>query len=233
LLELNRIYNMDCLEGFKLIPDKSVDLVVTDPPYLIKSMNGGGFIKNRPYKKDLDNDLIEGFPESILDELCRVMKKINIYIWCSKEQIAGLLSYFQNKGANIDLLTWHKTNPVPACNNNYLPDTEYIVFAREEGVKIYGTYQTKKKYYITPINSKDKRLYKHPTVKPLNIIENFIINSSLEGEIVLDPFMGSGTTAVACIKTNRNFIGFELDEHYCEIANERIQKTLAEKVVGE
>jgi len=161
---------MDCIEGIKQLPDKSVDLVVTDPPYLIKSMSGGGFIKNRPYKKDLDNDLIKGFSESILDELCRVMKKINIYIWCSKEQIAWLLSYFQNKGANIDLLTWHKTNPTPACNNNYLPDTEYIVFAREKGVKIYGTYQTKKKYYITPINSKDKKLYNHPTVKPLEII---------------------------------------------------------------
>ena len=215
---------MDCLEGFKLIPDKSVDLVVTDPPYLIKSIKGGGFIKNRPYKKDLDNDLIEGFPESILDELCRIMKKINIYVWCSKEQIAWLLNYFQAKGANIDVLTWHKTNPTPACNNNYLPDTEYIVFAREKGVKIYGTYQTKKKYYITPINTKDKKLYNHPTVKPLEIIQNFIINSSLEGEIVLDPFMGSGTTAIACIKTNRNYIGFELLEEYCKIAEKRISE---------
>ena len=217
---------MDCIEGIKQLPDKSVDLVVTDPPYLIKSMNGGGFIKNRPYKKDLDNDLIKGFSESILDELCRVMKKINIYIWCSKEQIAWLLSYFQNKRANIDLLTWHKTNPTPACNNNYLPDTEYIVFAREKGVKIYGTYQTKKKYYITPINSKDKKLYNHPTVKPLEIIQNFIINSSLEGEIVLDPFMGSGTTAVACINTNRNYIGFEIDERYYKIAEKRINDSL-------
>ena len=217
---------MDCIEGIKQLPDKSVDLVVTDPPYLIKSMNGGGFIKNRPYKKDLDNDLIKGFSESILDELCRVMKKINIYIWCSKEQIAWLLSYFQNKGANIDLLTWHKTNPTPACNNNYLPDTEYIVFAREKGVKIYGTYQTKKKYYITPINSKDKKLYNHPTVKPLEIIQNFIINSSLEGEIVLDPFMGSGTTAVACINTNRNYIGFEIDERYYKITEKRINDSL-------
>jgi len=224
MLELNKIYNMDCIEGIKQLPDKSIDLVVTDPPYLIKSMNGGGFIKNRPYKKDLDNDLIEGFSESILDELCRVMKKINIYIWCSKEQIAWLLSYFQNKGANIDLLTWHKTNPTPACNNKYLPDTEYIVFAREKGVKIYGTYQTKKKYYITPINSKDKKLYNHPTVKPLEIIQNFIINSSLEGEIVLDPFMGSGTTAVACINTNRNYIGFEIDPDYYEAAQERIKE---------
>ena len=226
MLELNRIYCMDCIEGIKQLPDKSVDLVVTDPPYLIKSMNGGGFIKNRPYKKDLDNDLIKGFSESILDELCRVMKKINIYIWCSKEQIAWLLSYFQNKGANIDLLTWHKTNPTPACNNNYLPDTEYIVFAREKGVKIYGTYQTKKKYYITPINSKDKKLYNHPTVKPLEIIQNFIINSSLEGEIVLDPFIGSGTTAVACINTNRNYIGFEIDERYYKIAEKRINDSL-------
>ena len=224
MIELNRIYNMDCREGIKLIPDKSIDLVIIDPPYLIKSIKGGGFIKNRQYKKDLDNDLIKGFSEDILNELCRVMKNINIYVWCSKEQIAWLLNYFQAKGANIDVLTWHKTNPIPACNNNYLPDTEYIVFAREKGVKIYGDYSTKRKYYITPINTKDKKKYKHPTVKPLHIIQNFIINSSKEKDTVLDCFMGSGTTAIACINTNRNYIGFELSEEYCKIAEKRISE---------
>ena len=132
------------------------------------------------------------------------------------------INYFENKGCNTELITWHKTNPIPTCNNKYLSDTEYLLFFRESGVKLYGTYATKRKYYVTPTNKKDKELYKHPTVKPLEIIQNLIVNSTLENEIVLDTFIGSGTTAIACMNTNRHFIGFEINEEYCEIANKRI-----------
>jgi len=76
-------------------------------------------------------------------------------------------------------------------------------------------------------------MYSHPTVKPINLIEWLVKHYSEEGYIILDPFMGTGTTAIACINTNRNFIGFELDKYYCEIANERIRKALAEKEVSE
>ena len=232
MLELNKIYNMDCLEGLKLIPDKSIDLVVTDPPYDIQT-SGAGIYKqaDKQYVKEL-NFMKDGFLPEVLDELCRVLKKINIYIFCSQKQIIPLLDYFvKGKKCNYNLLTWHKTNPVPACGNKYLTDTEFILFFREKGVKIYGNFNSKFTYYVTPLNQRDKKRYGHPTVKPLEMIQNFVINSSLEDMIVLDPFMGSGTTAVACINTNRNYIGFELDKHYCEIANERIQKALAEKEV--
>lgn len=70
----------------------------------------------------------------------------------------------------------------------------------------------------------DKKLYKHPTIKPLNIIENLVINSSNENDVVLDCFMGSGTTGVACKKLNRKFIGIEIDEKYFEIAKNRIEE---------
>lgn len=124
----------------------------------------------------------------------------------------------------MDLLTWHKTNPVPTCNNKYLSDTEYLLFFREKGVKVYGSYQTKKKFYVTQTNKKDKDKYKHPTVKPVEIMENIITNSSQEGETVLDCFMGSGTTGVACVNTNRRFIGIEKEEKYIEIAKQRIEE---------
>lgn len=165
----------------------------------------------------------KGFDFKVLDELLRVMKKVNIYVWCSKSQIKKLLNYFEDRSCNIDVITWHKTNPIPTCNNTYLNDTEYCIFAREKGVKLYGSYATKKKYYVTPTNVKDKKLYKHPTIKPLNIIENLIINSSLENDTILDCFMGSGTTGVACKKLNRNFIGVELDNTYFDIAKKRIE----------
>ena len=89
-------------------------------------------------------------------------------------------------------------------------------------MKIYGTYETKKKYYVTATNKEDKRLYNHPTVKPLSIIENLVINSSSENDIILDCFMGSGTTGVAAKNLNRRFIGIELEKKYFDIAEKRI-----------
>lgn len=110
------------------------------------------------------------------------------------------------------------------CNNQYLNDTEYCLFVRDSGVKVGGTYHTKRKYYVSSTNVENKKKYKHPTIKPLNIIKNFVLNSSNEGDTVLDCFMGSGTTGVACNLLNRNFVGIELDEKYFEIAEERIKK---------
>lgn len=170
--------------------------------------------------RSMDN----GFDIKVLDELCRVLKKINVYFFCSQKQILPLLEYFvQQKKCNYNLLTWHKSNPIPACGNKYITDTEYILFFREKGVKIYGSVDTKHTYYITPLNQKDKRLYKHPTVKPLNIVRNLIINSSQENDVVFDPFMGSGTTGVAAMELNRRFIGCEINKEYYEVAMKRIE----------
>lgn len=105
-----------------------------------------------------------------------------------------------------------------------MSDTEYLLYFRKDGVPMYGTYSTKKKYYVSSTNKQDKKMYNHPTIKPLNIIENLVINSSQVQDIVLDCFMGSGTTGVACKKLNRNFIGIELDEQYFNIAKERIER---------
>ena len=217
------LYNNDCLQVLKDIPDKSIDLVVTDPPYDIET-SGAGLYKqeDKQYVKELVG-MKDGFSEEILDELCRVMKKINIYLFCSQKQIIPLLDYFvKRKGCNWNILSWHKSNPVPACGNKYLTDTEFILFFREKGVKVYGSFDTKKTYYITPLNQKDKKKYGHPTVKPEEIVTNLIVNGSNEGDVVLDCFMGSGTTGAVCVGINRKFIGIEIDENYFKIATERI-----------
>lgn len=215
----------DCLELMKDIPNKSIDLVVTDPPYKIET-SGAGIYKqaDKQYVKEL-NGMKDGFDEKVLDELCRVMKKINIYFFCSQKQIMPLLDYFVKKRkCNWNLLCWHKTNPVPACGNKYLTDTEFILFFREKGVKIYGEFNTKFTYYVTPLNQKDKKKFGHPTIKPLELVRNLVVNSSQEGETVLDCFMGSGTTGIACKDTNRNFIGIEVCEEYIQIAEKRIKE---------
>lgn len=228
-LELDKIYNEDCLEGMKRIPDKSIDLIVTDPPYEFVGNNekygGRGAFGSvgRKYHSDLENaGIIGGFDrDAIMNECKRVMKKLNIYIWCSKEQIKWYLNFFSEY--NMELLTWHKLNPIPTCCNKYLSDTEYLLFFREKGVKVFGDFNTKKKYWLQEINVGDKHKWGHPTIKPLNIIRNLIVNSSLIGESVLDPFIGSGTTAIACIKEDRHFIGFEINKDYYESACKRIE----------
>lgn len=103
----------------------------------------------------------------------------------------------------------------------------YLVF-REKGVRVYGTYETKKTYYVTPTNQKEKKLYGHPTIKPQEILNNLIVNSTKENEVVLDCFMGSGSTGVACVNTGRHFIGIEIDEGYFEIAKKRIEESSGE-----
>ena len=151
------------------------------------------------------------------------MQDTNIYLFCNKDQVPQYLNFATSHKLNFDILTWHKTDPVPMCGNKYLSDTEYIIFMRGKGAKVYGSYETKRKYFITKSNTKDKNLYGHPTVKPLEIVKTLVDNSSLENQIVFDPFMGSGTTCVAALIGNRHYIGIEKEPEYYKIAMDRIE----------
>lgn len=234
-LELDAIYNEDCLEGMKRIPDKSVDCIITDPPYMVDN-KGGGFWSNakegnhynaRGTRKGMERlrDIKDGFNPAALDEMCRIMKSINLYIFCSQKQLRQHLDYFvDQKNCNWNLLCWHKTNPIPACGNKYLNDTEFILFFRERGVQLAGRYDTKRTFYTSPRNQEDNKHYGHPTVKPLWIVRNLIVNSVPVGGVVLDPFIGSGTTAVAALSEGRHYIGFETNRTYYETALKRIKE---------
>lgn len=223
----NKITLGDSYELIKKIPDKSVDLVIIDPPYHF--VGGGtmtGLFKDRGvrYFDAIENTgLADNYDyKTMLDELVRVMKKVNIYIWCNKEQLRQYLYYFDDENILFEMLIWNKTNPIPLINNNYLPDKEYCLFFRERGVKLNGSYQTKSTVWRQEANVADKKLYDHPTIKPLHMIKTLIENSSQEGDVVLDTFLGSGTTAVAAKELNRNFIGFEINEDYYNIAVDRV-----------
>lgn len=231
------LINDDCLKMLQEMPSGSIDLVVTDPPYLVET-DGAGLFGTKDYNgeryvmKHIDF-MSNGFDPRILDELCRVMKKINCYFFCSQKQILPLLKYFvDGKKCNWNILSWHKSNPVPACGNKYLTDTEFILFFREKGVRIIGEFATKRTYYVTLTNKRDKKLYEHPTVKPLEIVKNLVLNSSNEGDTVLDPFMGSGTTGVAVkeLGGGRKFVGVEVNPEYYAIAQRRIAQQRIEGV---
>jgi len=234
-MELNKIHLGDAYELIKQVPDKSVDLVYTDIPYLIvDGGKGAGFLKNPTrnalYEKTIGK-FANGIDMTLLDELCRVMKKINIFIWCSQEQIFEIMKYFKDKeqkeGIKIacNPLVWCKTNPKPFCNNTWLPDIEYCLYFREAGVKLNDGVKLKSRWYMSKTNKADKEDYIHPTIKPLDLVCRHIKHACPQtpDAVVLDPFMGSGTTAVACIELGLNYLGFEIDEKYWKIAIDRTQ----------
>jgi len=229
-LDLNEVYCMDCLVGLKKISSSSVDLIVTDPPYLIKNTNAGGGSKLSKSIQNMNNEikhanLINGFNKEILNEMVRVCKKINIYIWCNHKQILDYLKFFIDKHkCCFDILVWQKTNAMPLFNNKYLTDKEYCIYFRKEAYCKPPSYRYAKTIFKQPINILDKNKFSHPTIKPLKIIKNLIINSSKESEIILDPFMGSGTTAVACKQLNRKYIGFEIEQKYVDICKRRLSE---------
>ena len=228
-MELDIIYNQDCLVGMRDIPDKSIDLIVTDPPYLIERTKGGGFVVDRNneqmFKEIKQNNLTDGFNTAILAEMVRVMRNINIYIWCNHKQIPQYMDYFVKElTCSFDIIIWYKTNAMPLYNNKWLTDKEYCLYFRKGAYCNPESYEQAKTVFCQPINQKDKKRYNHPTIKPLNIIETLIRNSSRKGEIILDPFLGSGTTAIAAAILNRRYIGYEIDSAYFDIACDRLDQ---------
>ncbi len=227
----NNIYNEDCLVGLKRIPNNSVDLVIIDPPYDIcikGGRKGNGKLCDdltKLEKELIDNKLVNGFNIKVLDELIRVMKEINIYIWCNGRQIPTYINYFiEQLGCKLEIIIWGKTNPMPLYNNKYLGDKEYCLYFRKGGYCKPNNYEDAKTIYLSTLNVLDKKKYGHPTIKPLPLIRKLIRNSSRENDIVLDCFIGSGTTAVACILENRKYLGFEINKKYYNIALKRIEE---------
>ena len=220
MINLNSIFNEDCIDTFSKIEDKSVDLVIADPPYDIVSGGSGGCFgtQKRDYHSGVKS-LSYGFDNLVLDECKRILKVFNCYFFCSKDQVLQILLWAHENKLNSDILCYHKLNPIPTVNNKYLSDTEYIIYMRDTGAYLGGNYATKKKYFVQNNSKSD---FDHPTVKPLNIIRTLIFNSSRVGDVVYDPYMGSGTTAVACIIEKRNFIGSEIDSKYYKVAKDRI-----------
>ncbi len=229
---LNKITLGDSYMLIKNIPDNSIDLIIIDPPYEISTgVHSSGFLKGR---KELDSTkqifnkkLDVGINNEILKELNRIMKKTNIYIWCNKKQLYQYLDFYNKENIQLEVIIWNKYNCLPLTNNTYLPDKEYCLYFKEKGICLNTTYETAKTVYEIPINISDKKKFKHPTIKPINIIKNLIINSSNKEDIVLDCFSGSGTTCVAAKELERQFIGIEIDPEYHRISVDRLNGVLA------
>lgn len=214
----------DCLVEMKNIPDKSIDLILTDPPYELENHGGG---KNEFANRDLVTGKIEfiskGFDyDAVFEEFLRICKIPNILIFCSNNQVSKVMSWFESRNLSVTLLIWHKTNPSPLCNGKHISDVEFIVYVRGKGATFNNDtpFSYKSKVFTSPVVSRKERV--HPTQKSVMILEQYVKLHTREGDIVLDCFMGSGSTGVACVNTNRYFIGIELSEEYFKIAEKRI-----------
>lgn len=217
----------DCLELMKDIPDESIDLIVTDPPYKMNHSTGGCTnigMKNKWQGNIKAGNTVMNFDTNIkfsdwLPEIYRVLKNgSHCYVFCNDKNIQELLNETTKCGfRESNILVWIKNNATP--NRYYMKNLEFVLFLYKGKAKPINNMGSKCAIEAKNINGKFKL---HATQKPVDLLEIYIKNSSLENDVVFDPFMGSGSTGVACVNTNRNFVGIELDKNYFNIAKERI-----------
>ena len=218
----------DCLERMKEIPDGSIDMVLTDPHYILSTSRGGGMMGKggRKFMEDMETSLKVGIDtHEYLKGLIRLFRDKSHFcgvFFCSNKQIIDYLQFAEDNKLQYGVGVWHKTNPAPLCNFKYLNDVEYWIYIKGSKSKIGGSYFTKSMVDSSQRNTKESKMYNHPTVKPQALLKKFIINHTVEGSVILDTFTGSGSTGVACKNLNRRFIGIEMDAGYFEIAKKRI-----------
>jgi len=219
----NTIQNMDCMEGLKKLPDGSVHLLLTDPPYGIsRELNCKGQRLGTTAKLNFNFGDWDKLNHNWIEQ---AIKKTNGWaiIFCAKREIGKYWDLLEKEGfIAIDSLVWQKPDPVPLNGKSkFLNAWESAVIGKRNSAYWNG-YCTHNIIKCQAPKGKDRI---HPTQKPLKLIQELIKLTTKEDDIVLDPFMGSGTTAVASKLLGRNFIGFEIDPKYCKIAEERINKT--------
>ena len=237
-MELNVIFNESCLEGLKKLPDASVDLIFTDPPYYqFRAQNVQGLKNHKDVVTEFEFDGFKSeeeylqFLENVLKECFRVCKPGGAgYLWCGDDFVSFLNRIIERVGFQFrKVIHWHKTNPFPAIYTRkmYSNSMELLIHFSKGTPKTWNHKPVNEMHNFieTPICMGKERTA-HKTQKPLKVCIPYIEISSNEGDVVLDPFLGSGSTAVAAKILKRNFIGFELNEEYCKVALDRIDKII-------
>jgi len=225
--------NKDCFDFLKTVEKETVDLVLIDPPYDISKTSGfssGKLKKFNVYKTEFGEwDYGSVDMEKVVKECFRVLKKSGTFI-CFYDiwKITELKNYLDScKFSQIRFLEWIKTNPVPVNSKvNYLTNSREIALLGVKGSKPTFNSEYDNGIYKYPI-CRDKGRF-HPTQKPLELIKELIKKHSNKGDLVLDCFCGSGTTAVASLELERDFYGCELSEEYFKKSQERIN---GEKII--
>lgn len=213
----------DCLELMKDIPDGSIDLIVTDPPYLINYKTNRRKNKNHDFCKPILNDNNEKLIHDFIQEAYRVLKNNSaMYVFCNSNKVDYFKKELENSGFIVkNIIIWVKNNHTAGDLQAQFGKQYEMIFLVNKGRCPFNGKRISDVWYFDKVVGKEQL---HQNQKPVNLIEQCIEKHSKINDIVLDPFLGSGTTGVACKNLNRNFIGIELDENYFNIAKERIEK---------
>jgi site-specific DNA-methyltransferase (adenine-specific) len=207
----------DCLERMKEIPDGSIDMILTDPPYGMDFQSNYRQIKHRKIKGDTNL----GWLDDWCYELFRVAADNTAhYVFCSFHNVDKFKQCLEKKFKIKNMLVWEKNNTsMGDLKGDFAPKYEMIIFIHKGRRLINGKRDPNVLKFAKTKNEH------HPTQKPVDLLEYLIAKFSDDGQTILDPFMGSGSTGVAAKNLNRNFIGIELDETYFNIAKERINNS--------
>ena len=241
---LNKITLGDSLQILKELPDKCIDMILTDPPYFENmkinfdtnaTQDKEKRIKNNYEKKgiglqkrinsnfkNVENINSQVKPNDWWKEAIRVSKKINWIVFLDyRHQLKDYLDLIYEYGFKFYLLSWYKPNATP-LNNVYLRDIEYALYIYDEPTNYLTQFENRKTLFSFRSNSGNNRsdefLRGHPTPKPIPLIKKYIEKHSKKDDVILDMFSGSGTTAVCAKQLNRQFIAIELDKNYYEIS---------------
>ena len=220
-MELNRIYNEDCLEGMKRIPDGSVDLIVTDPPYLMNYKTGRRKDKTHRFNDVILNDDNEQLITDYVKECYRILKDDTaMYLFCSSNKVDFFKRELEKLFSIKNMIIWVKNNHTAGDLESAFGRKYEIVFLVNKGQRKFNGERLTDIWEFPKVSS-DGQL--HQNQKPIELIKRCIEKHSNVGDVVFDGFMGSGTTAAAALDTNRNYIGFELDEYYFNVAEKRLK----------
>jgi site-specific DNA-methyltransferase (adenine-specific) len=237
-MEINKIYQGDCLEVLKTFPDESVNLIVTSPPYnkgfwsKNRNMNNGFKTKSRRIEYGVYEDKVNpkeyaNNQREVIKECLRVLKKDGSLFY----NHIDILSEHQTKHPIWvydfpvkQVIIWNRKNTPKLDKSYFFPITEYI-FWIQKTESSRTKFNRKKSIFnsnVWEISPDVKN--KFPAPFPEELVKNCVLTTTDEGDLVLDCYSGSGTTALVCAKSNRNYIGIELNPEYCKIANERLTK---------
>ena len=230
LKAIDIIYHADCLEGMKELPDESVDCVVTDPPYRLTQQGAsghtGGIMRKDAYRRGtvfVHNDVDIG---DYLPSLYRVLKERgHFYIMCNDLNLYPFLKAIYSSPFHfVKSLIWDKRHKI--MGRYYMGCYEYILFMRKGAEKPINHCGSGDLISLPNVRDKgsDGENW-HDCQKPVALMQYLIEESTQAGEVVLDPFMGSGTTALACERSGRHYVGYEIDGNYYELAKRRLHHT--------
>lgn len=218
MIKINEIYCSDNIDILNNIDDNSIDLILTDPPY--NASNSKFNFKQKNYNA-IDEEWDKGFKIDFFDICVDKLKEgSSMLIFCSYHLLG---EYLAKKSIKLQqIIHWIKRNPVPSFTKTYAPGVEYCLWYVKPGKAYTFNKECRFSYKnIFETNINGWKVTDHPTEKNLSIIKALIETHSNKGDLVLDPFMGSGTTIVGCIQTGRSYIGIDKDMNYYQMADKR------------